>query len=209
MSIPPEAFRSILQEIESDPTLKEKHSGRSLTFGIINRRNQSSDYSRNNWLRASLYAKVLDFAEKYVGIPFDTISIGFGSRPQFGKLKNSKGQSFLVATGNFTGGELTVQDPDISGNSWSTGIFNSPVVCDFSKQQFKLEEYTGDRIVFIFYKFYCKKQKQLPKWDLREEKGEWVFYRGETKMGQKKKKKVSFYDGKMTITKGDILLSFD
>lgn len=208
MAIPNEAYSSILQEIGSDPTLKEKHSGRSLTFGIINRRNQSSDYSRNNWLRSSLYAKLLQFGEKYVKIQFDSISILFAGRPQFGKLKNSKGPSFLTATGDFTGGEVTVTG-DLSGNSWSTGIFHSSVVCDFSKQQFKLEDYEGERIVIIFYKFYCKKQKQLPKWDLREEKGEWVFYRGETKMGQKKKKKVSFYDGKMTVTRGDIELRFD
>lgn len=208
MRLPESAFTAILQQIESDPSLKEKHSGRSLSFGIINRRNQSSDYSRNNWIRSSLYAKLLAFADTYVKIPFDSISILFGSRPQFGKLKNSKGLAFLTAIGNFTGGAMTVMG-DLSGNSLTTDIYHSSIVCDFSKQPFKLEDYEGERIVLIFYKFYCKKQKQLPKWDLREEKGEWVFYRGETKMGQKKKKKTNYYDGKMTVTRGDIELRFD
>lgn len=208
MSLSGEAFVDIVSVLNSDPTLKEKHSGRSLTFGIINRRNQSSDYSRNNWLRAELYSKLIEFGEKYVKIPWDTVSVLFGNRNQFGKLKNSKGQALVVATGQYTGGELTVTG-DLSGNSWTTGIYHNPVICDFSKQQFKLEEFTGDRIVFLFYKFYCKRQKQLPKWDLREEKGEWVFYKGETKMTGKKKKKTNHYDGKLSITRGEILLCFD
>jgi hypothetical protein len=208
MEIPSSAFESIRSIIKMDAGLKEKQSGRSLTFGIINRRNQSCDYSRNNWLRGDLYSALLQFGEKYVTVPFDSITVSFGTNSQFHRLKNSKGLCCTVATGEFTGGELTVGD--ISG---STCIFHKPVIYDFSKTQFKLEEFTGERIVLCFYKFSCKKQKELPKWDLRQERGEWVFYRGETKMGKTgiagKKKKVTKIEGKLSIIRGDIVLSWD
>ena len=203
--IPATAFSQIESLIRSDSGLKEKQSGRSLTFGIINRRNQSCDYSRNNWLRGDLYSALLQFGETYVTVPFDSIAVSFGTNSQFHRLKNSKGLCFTVATGEFTGGELTVGD--ISG---STSIFHKPVLYDFSKTQFKLEEFTGERIVLCFYKFTCKKQKELPKWDLREERGEWVFYRGETKMGKTgKKKRVTKIEGKLSITRGEIELRWD
>ena len=206
MDIQQEAFDAILHEISSDHSLKEKQSGRSLTFGIINRRNTGADYSRNNWLRGSLYAKLLEFGEKYVTVPFDTVSVSFGGTNQFHKLKNSKGLSFVTATGNYTGGEMTVGG-DVSGN---ISLFHRGFTADLSKAQFKLNDFTGERIVLMYYKFYCKKHRDLPKWDLRQEKGEWIFYRGETKMGKDGKKvKANRYEGKLSIVRGEIEVSWD
>jgi len=207
MELPESAFSQIVTLINSDKSLKEKQSGRSLTFGIINRRNQTCEYSRNNWLRGELYSSLLQFGEKYVTVPWDTVSVSFGTNCQLHRLKNSKGLCFTVATGNFTGGDLTVTSGDLSG---STCIFHKPVTCDFSKHPFKLEDFTGERIVLFFYKFHSKRQKELPKWDLRQEKGEWVFYRGETKMGKEgKKKKPTRYEGKLSIIRGEIELSWE
>lgn len=207
MEIPLTAYEPILHEINSDPSLQEKHRSRNLTFGIIHRRNESMDYSRNNWIRGKLYSCLLQFAEKYVTVPFDSISIGFGDSLQFRRLKNSRGLSFFTACGNFTGGELTVNSGDLSGNHQ---LFQQAVCCDFSKHQYCLQPFQGKRITLLFYKFYCKQYKQLPKWDLREERGEWFFYKGETKMGKNgKKKKTTKYESNMTIIRGDIQLRWD
>jgi hypothetical protein len=207
MTLPDSAFSHINSIIQSDSNLKEKLSGRSLTFGIINRRNQTCEYSRNNWLRGELYSALLQFAKQYVTVPFDCIALNFGNNTQTHRIKNSRGVSFTVATGNYTEGELTVCSGEKTG---SHCIFHTPFLCDLSKQGFKLEDFTGERVVLIFYKFYSKRQTVLPLGELREEKGEFVFYRGEKKMKQNGKKgRPVIYAPKLTRTLGPIEVTWE
>jgi len=177
--IPSEAFDEILQELRRQPITMNQYrtkagAGCSQTFGIVNRRSLPPDYSRQNWHRPYLYHLLMDFAQKYVTIPFNSITVNYNYRAQKHRDKNNKGDSFLVAFGSYEGGQLKILEGDLSG---CHDIWCKPVITDFSKVFHEVEDFSGERYSLVFYTFQSSKSVPLPPWELRQEEGKWWFFR--------------------------------
>ena len=121
MEIPSEAFHDILQELQSrslhvNNYRKKSGDGRSQCFGLVNRRSVPVDHSRWNWMRPALYHHLQEFARQYVDIPWTSITVNENYQAVPHRDKGNVGESFLVAFGDFTGGELKIHEGDLSGN---------------------------------------------------------------------------------------------
>ena len=212
-SIPSEAFTDILNELRRQPIANNKYrnkagTGQSQTFGIVNRRCLSPDYSRQNWLRPFLYHLLLEFAEKYVTIPFNSITVNQNYAALPHRDKNNKGNSFLVAFGDYTGGELKIYEGDLSGNH---NINCRPIRADFSKILHSVSPFQGERYSLVFYNFWTPRLPELPPYSVKEENGKFYFYRGQDKItaktglphplkGRKKKTELSFTREEKSVT---------
>jgi hypothetical protein len=188
--IPESAFTEIIKELERQPIpinyyrSKSGH-GRSQAFGLIHRWYLPPDYSRMCWKRANLYKLLLDFADKYVSIPYTSITLNqnYQAGPHYDK--GNVGESFLVAFGDYSGGELVVHDSEIKG---TYNIQNKPIVYDFSKALHSVTNFEGNRYSLVFYTLDTQKRGEvmIPKPSVKEVNGKWVFFRGEEAIDKKK-----------------------
>lgn len=217
-TIPPEAFNDIIKELERKPlatnTRRAKSGvGRSQAFGIVNRRNHKPDYCRNCWLRPLLYHYLLEFGNKYVDLSFNCITINQNYQAQPHRDNNNKGDSFLVAFGDYTGGELEILEGE------KKGVYNinkQPIKYDFSKVLHSVKDFTGNRYSLVYYLFDNKKiPLDLPTASVKEEDGKYYFYRGDQKITKKeglphsnKGKKSDKLIGIIKEIK-DVVISFD
>lgn len=183
-----EEFTAIYNELKRKPIAINKYRftsgvGRSQTFGIVNKRSMPADYSRQNWLRPYLYKLLLDFGKKWVDISFNSITVNENYRADKHYDRHNIGPSFLVAFGSYTGGRLLIHEGDLSG---SHNIQYRPIVTDFSKVLHSVEEFEGERFSLVYYQFARKgKVPELPPFSIRQEEGDWYFYRGEEKITKK------------------------
>lgn len=215
--IPAEAFADIIKELERKPLEVNKYrnragEGRSQTFGVVGRRSLDPDYSRMNWMRPMLYKLLLDFAEKYVDISWNAITLNQGYKAEPHRDRNNQGDSFLVAFGDFTGGRLKIHEGDLSG---CHDICYKPIRADFSKILHSVEDFTGQRYSLVYYNFVNSRLKDLPPPSVRQEGDKYFFYRGEEKISSKtglphplrNRKKDKQTEG-MKIQKGQATVSF-
>lgn len=181
-SVPPSAFDEIVKELEHRPLSVNKYrvktgEGRSQAFGIVGRRNLLPDYSRLCWKRPKLYKHLLDFADKYVDISYNAITLNqnYKTLPHYDK--HNIGDSYLIAFGDYTNGNLIIHEGDLSGNH---NIQYKPVKADFSKILHSTESFEGNRYSLVFYQYYLpNKPVNLPSPSVRIEDNEYRFYRGE------------------------------
>lgn len=180
--IPPDAFDEIIQEVHRKPLevndyRKKAGKGKSQAFAIVGKRSQKPDYSRQCWKRAYLFKLLLEFGEKYVDIPYNAITLNhnYQSNPHYDK--NNVGDSFLVAFGTYSGGELLIHEGKLTGVH---NIYCKPIVTDFSKVLHSVKPFTGERFSLVYY-FYDD-----PKWEIdvpppsvKKIGDEWVFFRGD------------------------------
>lgn len=178
--IPTEAFTDIIAELEKRPIADNQYrekagSGRSQTFGIVNRRSLAPHYSRQNWLRPHLYHLLLKFGSEFVDISYNAITVNQNYKAAPHRDKNNKGSSFLVAFGSYSGGELNFLESDLSG---SYCVRHKPIVTDFKKVLHSVNDFVGDRYSLVYYWFETSRSVSLPTWELRKEGKEWKFYCG-------------------------------
>lgn len=181
--INPDAFKEIQEELEKRPLIVNKYrdtagEGRSQTFGIVNRRCLPVDYSRQNWLRPKLYYHLQEFAKKYVDISYTSITVNQNYRSLPHRDKGNQGQSFLVAFGSYSGGDLLIHEGDLSG---SHSVWCTPIKTDFSKVLHSVQHFTGTRYSLVFYTLKPTKMpsEPLPKATVIFEDGKYWFKRGD------------------------------
>ena len=179
MEIPLDAFSPILEELQRRPLATNKYRlksgiGKSQAFGLVNRRCLPPDYSRQNWTRPYLYKLLLEFAEKYVSIPFTSITVNQDYRAAPHRDKGNKGDSFLVAFGEYQGGALRVLEGELKGEH---NINRKPLITDFSKVMHEVLEFQGTRISLVFYTLDT--EVQVPPASVVKQGTKWVFKRGE------------------------------
>jgi len=186
-TIPPEAFSEIIKELERQPLAVNKHRiksgvGRSQAFGIVNRRCLAPDYSRNCWTRPALYYHLLEFGKKYVDLSFNSITVNQNYKAEPHRDKNNIGNSYLVAFGSYTGGELELLEGD------RKGVYNincKPIKDNFSKVLHSVKDFEGDRYSLVYYWFDNKKLPTLPIGSVKIDNGKHYFYRGDVKITRK------------------------
>ena len=215
--IPPEAFSEIIKELERQPLAINKYrlksgSGRSQAFGVVNRRSQPPDYSRNCWCRPYLYYLLLEFGKQYVDLSFNAITVNQNYKAEPHRDKNNSGDSYLVAFGEYTGGELEMLEGPRAG---SININCRPIREDFSKVLHSVKDFSGTRYSLVYYQF-CKGSNplDLPPATVKIEDSKYYFYRGTEKITRKiglphnlkgRKRPVSGIVKEV----GDIVISFD
>ena len=184
--IPPEAFALILEELERRPLpvnhYREKTGdGRSQAFGVVNKRCQPPDYSRQCWKRPYLYKLLLDFGRDWVtDISWNAITLNQNYSAGKHYDRGNIGPSFLVGCGDYQGGALLCHEGDLSG---AHDIRFTPLITDFSATLHSVAPWTGNRVSLVFYTL--KNAPPLPPPSVREENGSWHFYRGEERIGRK------------------------
>lgn len=153
MEIPAEDFAEIIQELVNKPIenniyRKKAGAGRSVAFGLVNRRCLPPDLSRQCWRRPYLFKLLIEFGKKHVHIPWNAITVNqdYQASPHYDK--NNVGNSFLVAFGEFTGGELNILEGERTGKH---NICRRPIIDDFSKILHSVENFTGHRYSLVFY----------------------------------------------------------
>jgi hypothetical protein len=176
--IAPSEFLDIINELKrlSLPTNNYRNkagSGKSQTFGVVNRRSLEPDYSRLCWLRPLLYKHILDFAKKYVKIPFTSITLNQGYRAAAHRDKGNIGDSLLVAFGDYSGGELELLEGEYSG---VYDVKCKPLITDFQKTLHSVKPFEGDRYSLVFY--VARKSSGLPPPSVEFQNGKYVFMRG-------------------------------
>lgn len=181
-TIPPDAFTKILEELEARPIPENRYrdkagSGRSQTFGWVNRRSLPVDWSRLCWKRPKLFHHLLEFAKQYVDISWTSITVNQNYLCQPHRDKGNSGESFLVAFGNYQGGDLVIHEGDLSGNH---NICYRPIKTDFSKVLHSVAPFTGHRYSLVFYKLKATRMPTtpLPSGEVVVENGKYVFKRG-------------------------------
>lgn len=180
--LPAEAFQDIIDELKRQPLPINNYriragSGRSAALGIVGKRSQPPDYSRLCWLRPYLYKLLLDFADKYVDIPYNAVTINqnYAAAPHYDK--NNIGESFLVAFGDYQGGGLRIYEGEKKG-VWD--IRHKPIVADFSRALHSVDSFTGERYSLVFYLYDDPRYVfDVPPPSVVEIDGQWVFKRGD------------------------------
>jgi hypothetical protein len=205
--IPREALQEIYDELKRKPLDRNDYrnragSGVSQTFGLVNKRSMPPDVSRQSWLRPYLHKLLWDFGEKYVDISFNSCTVNMNYCADKHYDRNNLGSSFLVAFGDYQKGRLLIHEGDLSG---AHDIQYKPIKADFSKILHSVEEFEGERFSLVYYLFARKGiVPQIPPFSVKEENGEYYFYRGNQKITKKEglphplrgKKKVSFLEPK-------------
>lgn len=155
-SIDPIHFEKLIELLKKKPIevyheRKNSGVGRSLPFGIINRRNYGLGRSRNNRRYPEHYKEMLKIA-KVLKIDCDWTSImmndNYGTLPH--KDKNNDGTSCIVGFGDYTGGELNVE-----GIKYD--IKYKPLHMDASEQLHFTEPWSGCRYSLVFFRIKLKK----------------------------------------------------
>lgn len=182
MEIPESAFSEIVKELTTRPLAINKYrksvgEGQSQAFGVVGRRNLAPDYSRLCWTRPKLYMHLLDFADKYVDISYNAITVNQNYKSNPHRDKHNIGDSYLVSFGDFTNGNLLIHEGDLSGNH---DIRHKPIVADFSKLLHSTDDWSGIRFSLVFYQYALKnKPVYLPKPSVKLEDNKYKFYRGD------------------------------
>jgi hypothetical protein len=118
---------------------KRKHG----CFGIVRKRGEAPDISRQSWLDPYLYHLLMEFGRMHVPIPFTSIQL---NEPH--DAEHSSGHSYIVGFGNYQGGDLTM---DLSGAKTSYNIRYKPLLYDAARIPHTMEASTGDRYSLIYY----------------------------------------------------------
>lgn len=185
MTIPTEAFQPIIDELRRKPLSDNKYRliaghGKSQTFGVVNRRSLPADYSRLCWLRPYLYKLLLEFGDKYVTVPYTSITVNQNYRAKAHKDKGNVGPSFLVAFGDYTGGDLKLWESD---EEHSVDV-RQPLVRDFSQVLHEVAEFQGERFSLVYYTLEPRNFKNQPPLVLPPPSvipwgSKWAFKRGD------------------------------
>jgi len=176
--LPASEFEQIISELKRQPLAVNAYRnksglGRSQAFGAVSRRCLPPDYSRLCWQRPYLYKLLLEFAQKNVKIPFTSITVNQNYKALPHKDKGNVGDSYLVAFGDYQGGELEILEGDLKG----VYDVRTPLITDFSKVLHSVKDFTGDRYSLVFYT--AKKSEGLPPPSVIFQDNKYHFMRGD------------------------------
>ena len=154
--IPASAFEELIIELGRRPISVNNYriksgSGRSQCFGLVNKRCLPPDLSRQCFQRPYLYHLLCEYAEKYVPIEWDgvTVNQSYHSNPHTDK--GNIGLSYIVAFGDFWRGQLQIHDhPDMSG--CLLDIKHKPLLFNGSLLTHSVKSFQGPRFSLVYYR---------------------------------------------------------
>lgn len=155
----PDAFRGVIEELKRKELpmnnyRKNSGKGKSQCFGYVRQRNGTYTGSRLNFERPELYQELLYLAAKILPPTFPWLSIqvniNYMTEPHLDK--GNRGESAIVAFGDFTGGELVINStPYNSRNDSEIDIRHKIVYFDGSQLLHYTRPFTGTRYSVVFH----------------------------------------------------------
>jgi hypothetical protein len=176
--VSPDSFYDIVQELERRPVPVNKYrnnsgEGRSVAFGFVNKRCQPPDLSRLCWQRPYLYHLLLEYGRKHV--PFtdwNAITLNQNYKADPHRDRGNVGVSYLVAFGDYQGGQLRVHETDASG---CYDIRHQPVLFDGAKILHSVSAFEGSRYSLVYYKLSRPSPKKLEQYEPIQLPKGWVL----------------------------------
>ncbi len=150
-SVDPVHFEKLIELLQKKriPIYSERKNsgtGRSLPFGIINRRNFKLGHSRNNKLFPEHYKEMLKIAEVLkIDCKWTSIMLNDNYKSLPHKDKNNDGTSCIVGFGDYTEGEINVE-----GKKYD--IRYKPLHMSAGEQLHYTEDWTGCRYSLVFFR---------------------------------------------------------
>ena len=149
--VDPSLFKELIEELEKRPlamNLYRKNSGvgRSQVFGICKQRNSRYTGSRQNFERPELYEQILKIAAATLPPEFSWLSCQLNQDYQTAEHKDvgNRGLSAILGFGDYTGGELVIEETPVS-------IKNRIVFFDGSLYTHSTAPYTGHRYSLVYH----------------------------------------------------------
>jgi hypothetical protein len=110
-NLPDRATEAIEEHLKRKriPVNKYRHKvglGRSQCLGLVRKRSQAPDLSRQSWIDAKLHYLLEDFGQKHVPISYTSVQVNDNYVCAPHKDVHNFGLSYIVAFGDFTGGNL-------------------------------------------------------------------------------------------------------
>jgi hypothetical protein len=99
--------------------------GRSQCFGLVRKRSQAPDLSRQSWLDAKLHYLIMSFADKHVPVAFTSVQINDNYVCAPHKDVHNRGLSYIIGFGDYTGGALKLHlEPAVEIDIHTPLLFN-------------------------------------------------------------------------------------
>ena len=123
--------------------------GRSQCFGMVRKRSLAPDLSRCSWIDPRLHYLLMKFALMHMppGFTFTSIQVNDSYTCEAHFDKHNVGNSYIVAFGPFTGGELVLKNPTDRGYN----IRHRPLLFDGSVVEHYTKEFVGRRWSIVFH----------------------------------------------------------
>jgi hypothetical protein len=150
-SVDPWLLQQIVDQLMCKPLQVNKYRknsglGQSQVFGICRQRNGTYTGARMNFVRPKLYQSLMELGNKILPPEFNYLSIqvnqNYQTAPHYDK--GNKGESAIIAFGDYTGGELIVEGTPID-------IKNRLVFFDGSKCLHSTTPFMGNRFSLVFH----------------------------------------------------------
>jgi hypothetical protein len=147
------AFKDLIEHLSKHniPINKYRKSvgdGRSQAFGMVRKRSMPPDLSRNSWCDPRLHYLLMLFARLHVNIPFTSIQVNDSLACMPHRDIHNVGESYIVAFGNFMGGELVMELP---GGKKEFNIRHRPMLFNGSEITHSVNAFTGRRWSLVYH----------------------------------------------------------
>lgn len=150
-SVDPSLFGSLIQMLEKRPLAVNKYraksgEGRSQCFGIVKQRNHKYCGSRLNKERPEVYAELLRIGNHILPADFTYLSIQVNQNYETLEHKDvgNRGMSCIVGFGDYTGGELVIEETPVD-------IHHKTVFFDGSVYRHHTAPYSGNRYTLVYH----------------------------------------------------------
>lgn len=129
--------------------------GRSQCYGMVRKRSMAPDLSRCSWMDPRLHYLLMKFALLHMppGFTFTSVQVNDSYMCEAHFDKHNRGNSYIVAFGSYTGGELVLKEPGPRGvpEDKEYNIRWRPMLFDGSKIEHYTKEFTGRRWSIVFH----------------------------------------------------------
>lgn len=148
----PSAFKDLIAHLTDKRIQVNKYRrstgvGRSQCFGMVRKRSQAPDLSRQSWINPRLHYLLMKFALTHVTIPFTSVQVNDSYLCASHKDKHNAGLSYIVGFGSYTGGELVLKNP----NDTDYNIRHRPMLFNGSEIEHYTKPFTGRRFTLVFH----------------------------------------------------------
>jgi len=145
-----EDFAAILAEINRKPIpvnhdRRDAGKGRSQAFGLQRRWSYRPYLSRNCWMRPELWLLLQEFAQKFVG-GWDAVQVNDNYKSAPHRDKGNQGESYIVSFGDYTGGNLCLEDGTKTDTNHKGWTFNGSQIKHWT------DAWEGRRLTLVFYR---------------------------------------------------------
>lgn len=146
------AFRDLMTHLTSKRIAMNRYrrgvgDGRSQAFGMVRKRSQAPDLSRQSWMDARLHYLLMKFALLNVPIPFTSVQVNDSYLCASHKDKHNAGDSYIVGFGPYTGGELVLKNP----TDTDYNIRHRPILFNGAEIEHYTKQFTGRRFTLVFH----------------------------------------------------------